>query len=321
MKDLRKLCMFVHAIGKDRLSSGCITLTVGDDFYTNWKRILEKESQDSGTALCAVGPIQEELQDCCAQCFGDRVFSLLQENEDHSDETKVLIADDLEKTLRQRGSIQEWIPEEMAVSRQARRLAEGLKKEMKQRGYSFNPETIEIESWGNVWSGCSMTFPMFLARYLGASRPVRRNVEISTRTDWPMQTNRFVNGYRMDHNVGLFLFIGANGLPIAQYVDGLRAVWEKPHIAVVPIDPDKVRVHTISPCSFSRLNEAAKVLEDRVVADVGDGCHPAFTTLVGTGMELPEFESAVAKAQILDRDDNCRMYIGWSSYPLRYHFP
>ena len=108
---------------------------------------------------------------------------------------------------------------------------------------------------------------------------------------------------------------------MAQYIDGLRAVWEQRHVAIVPIAYEKVQVHTISSHACMRTRETVNVLEDKVIADVGDGSYPAFTTLVATDIGLPQFKSATVKAQILDQDDRCRVFVSNSSYPMKYHFP
>ena len=102
----------------------------------------------------------------------------------------------------------------------------------------------------------------------------------------------------MDRHVYLFLFRMPDGRPMGQYMDGLRAVWEFPHIATVPIDPSEVEIVTTSPNSYVKVDEASRAIEGAVIADVGDGCHPARTALMGNETDHKAFRALLVEAKI-----------------------
>ena len=80
------------------------------------------------------------------------------------------------------------------------------------------------------------------------------------------------------------------------------------HLAMVPVDPSKVEIVTTSPNGALKVDEAAKVTPEGVVADVGDGCHPATTTLIGNEMGYEAFRSSLREARITPRNDRCRIH-------------
>ena len=96
---------------------------------------------------------------------------------------------------------------------------------------------------------------------------------------------------------------------MAQFFDGLRGIWEFPHIATCKINPQKVEIYTFSPNSSVKVNGASKILKDGFIADVGDGCHPAFTTIVGKEIDFDSFRSALVKAEISDLYNHSGFYI------------
>ena len=93
---------------------------------------------------------------------------------------------------------------------------------------------------------------------------------------------------------------------MAQFWDGLRPVWAPTHTARVSIDPNKVDLYTFSPNSLIPVDGASRKLKEGLIADVGDGTHPAFSTIVGHGSKDGDFEelrTALVNAEIRPRDD------------------
>ncbi len=322
MNELRRIYFRIHP------NSWKIYRKLGlrDKYFKEWERILTNESRKDAAVVIIHGAHRaQELEGLCIRHFEDRCFV---NPYDDSPETRMLLIQDLERMFNQRGSYEEWIPYELWSSNNARRWAEGLKKEMNKRGYFFDPERVDMESWGNIWSGCSIKYTMFLAKYLGLPRPMKRNVELPVKTGWPLKVKEFLGSFSLDRSVLLFLFVTRgfwkleDNRPVAMFIDGLRGVWEPPHIAIVPINPSKIsEVYTVSPNAFVKVRDASKVLEDRVIADVGDGCHPAFTVLIGKeDVDPSKFKSTMLKAKIMDRDDRCRVnYATRIGFPEAYH--
>ncbi len=100
---------------------------------------------------------------------------------------------------------------------------------------------------------------------------------------------------------------------MAQFWDGLRPVWDPPHVAKIPIDPTSVDLINLTPNSFCPVTGKAGKESDTVIADVGDGCHPAYTTVIGrdSGSEAVEaFRAAMAAATIRPRNDRVDVMVG-----------
>lgn len=280
-----------------------------------WIELLERAGPDPSNAICLLSnapPEMEQLRAAACEHFGDRC--VIDPNDD-SPETRLLMYDDLQRTLQHRGTYTEWIPYEIWTANNARRWAEGLRRELAARGYALHGPELTIESCGQQWGGCLTKYSAFIGKYLGLDHPVDVNAALSPNAGFPIKA-QFVERVPMGGHVWLFLFETADGLPMAQYVDGLRAVWEPPHCVRVPCEPRRLNVITTTPNGFIKVDERAQVLNDAVIADVGDGCHPAFTTLIATDMTFEAFHAAVASGEVFARDDRRRI-----SYNLPYADP
>ena len=155
---------------------------------------------------------------------------------------------------------------------------------------------------GQQWGGCLTKYSMFMSRYLGLSKAPDKRADLSPDAGFPVQAV-FRERVAMADHVYLFLFERNDGNPMGQFMDGMRAVWEHPHIATVKIDPKSIELLTTSPNGYIKTDEAARVLPEGIVADVGDGCQPAISTITGLRMDYGEFRDALASATISPRRD------------------
>jgi hypothetical protein len=240
-----------------------------------------------------------DLRRLAEEGFGDRCFA---DPDDHGPGTKILLAEDLERTLAGRGSKREWAPYEIWTSNNAWRWTEGLKKALEERGFRYQAEELELVTWGQEWGGCLAKYSAFMARYLDLNRPADVRADLSPDAGFPIQAT-FVERVSMDRHVYLFLFRLPDGRPMGQFLDGLRAVWEPPHVARVRIDPARVEAVTTSPNGALKVEESRLTMPDGVVADVGDGCHPAMTSLIGNGIPFGAFRAALARARVESRSE------------------
>ena len=155
----------------------------------------------------------------------------------------------------------------MTASREsiARRWCEGLKRTLAQRGYSLAGEDLTLETFGS-WSGCHHKYSNFFAAYLGARRPALRHAEtdLCTHKGMPMDVAEFVECVELARHVLLFIFRREDGLPMAQFWDGLRPVWEPTHTASVAIDQVRRIVSRVDAIVARHPEAAAAVSEVRV---------------------------------------------------------
>ena len=92
---------------------------------------------------------------------------------------------------------------------------------------------------------------------------------------------------------------------MAQFMDGLRAVWEPPHVAFAEIDPARVELVATTPNAHLPPAGSARLLQEGIVADVQDGCRPAGTTILSDNVPYEEFRDALANARIEPRTERC----------------
>ena len=109
----------------------------------------------------------------------------------------------------------------------------------------------------------------------------------------------------MARHVSLYLFETTDGRPMGQFLDGLRAIWEPPHVGVAQVEPGSVEVNVVAPNHYLRVEPATTVGSGELVADVGDGCQPRFGTLLGNKGEYEPFKAALAAARIEPRVAAC----------------
>jgi len=278
----------------------------------NWKKMVTQKGADTANAVCIVhgGKKDERLEDAGRQHFGDRCIV---NPFDNSEATRVILAGDLDRTFGGRGNHGEWNPYEIWSSNNARRWAEGFKMRLSEKGYAYDPATVTMETFGN-WSGCHHKYSNFMAVYLGmkTAAHIHAETELCSLKSVPMPVHEFVELKAMDRHVWLAIFRREDGIPMAQFWDGLRPVWKPPYTARVTMNPNKVDLFTFSPNSLIPVNGVSKKLKDGFVADVGDGTHPAFTTVVGSSNKHSDFEelrTALTNAVIEPRDDKRRVSV------------
>jgi hypothetical protein len=265
-----------------------------------WEKMIADEGPNEENSICILSNPPKEieiLKSWALKAFGNRCVI---DPDDNSDATRLLIAGDLERTLQSRGCYAEWLPHEIWTSNNARRWAEGLKKQLADCGHSYNPDILTVEACGQRWAGCLTKYSIFIPRYLGASKATDVNAALSPDAGCPIRAE-FVERIAMDSNVWLFLFETADGLPMGQFTDGIRAVWEPPHIVSVKTDPGRVDTISISPNQYCKVNETARSFDDTIIMDVGDGCRASFTTLIAKDakdMSFSKFRNALAAGSV-----------------------
>ena len=302
MSEITRLYLFIHPMPRKAETR--------ERYMPLWEELITREGRNAENAICVLSNADNRfmrtLNGWAQDAFGDRCIL---DPIDEGPETQVLLAEDLRRTFGGRGSYTEWIPYEIWTSSMARKWTEGLKRELQERGHTYEPEALTVEACGQQWAGCLAKYSIFMPKYLGATKTTDTNAALSPDAGWPLKAE-FVERIAMDRQVWLFLFRTADGLPMAQYMDGLRAVWEPPHVVAVSIDPKRVEVVTSSPNRYLEPTGKAQVLEGAVVMDVGDGCHPAFTTLIGRDVPFDEFRDALAAGQVAPRQDRSRVQYG-----------
>jgi len=270
-------------------------------YWDRWEDLFRTEGAREDSALCMLSSsngAEPELTVLAQKRFGDR-FVL--DPRDASEATQLVMAEDLAKTLSGRGRFDQWVPYEIWTSSMARRWTEGLKRELAERGHTWDPGRMKVLAFGQQWGGCLTKYAMFMPRYLGVTQTPDVLAECSPDAGWPLAA-RFIERVPLERHVSLWLFETHDGRPMAQFLDGLRAVWEPGHRAVVPLDRKSVEFLDVSPNGFLQLDSKSGACAEGFVADVGDGCQPRFTTILGSvGGDVGALRDALSRARIEPR--------------------
>jgi len=288
MPALRHLLLFIHP---PVTYSYRQLLRPAPEIAARWLRILEERAGEKSTAVCIIQSSKGDkpLVQAAKKHFGDRCFV---DPNDGSEPTLALLTMDLNRAFSRRGNHGEWNIYEIWSSNNARRWTEALKKQLAGRGFAYDPESLSMETFGS-WSGCHHKYSNFMACYLGMAKPayIHAEKDLCTLKGLPMDAGEFVEERVLDRHVVLVLFRRTDGCPMAQFWDGLRPVWERPHTATVAIAPGSVELISFLPNSQLERNGIARKLEDGFIADVGDGCRPAYTTVIGRSPKDADFET------------------------------
>ena len=272
----------------------------------NWKKVIAQKGAAKTNVMCIVHSSKKDkkLEDAGKHYFADRCIV---SPSDNSEATRLILAEDLERTFSERGNHGEWNPYEIWSSNNAHRWVEGLKKRLAEKGYTYDPTTVTMETFGN-WSGCHHKYSNFMAAYMGMKTPayIHAETELCSLKSVPMPVHEFVELKPMDQHVWLAIFRREDNILMAQFWDGLRPVWRPLHTARVTINPNKVDLFNFSPNSLIPVCGVSKKLKDGFIADVGDGTHPAFTTVVSRSNKDSDIENlltALSNAIIEVRND------------------
>ena len=299
-RQLTKLFLMMHALPRDPELRAV--------YMAKWAGLFAAEGPDEGAVLIvffagtAPPDGRAELTALAHEKFPGRVLIWPQ---DTSIETKAMIADDLDRTLNERGRFDEWLPIEIWSSNRARRWAEGTKRELAKLGYAYDPATLRMVSFGRAWGGCATKYSSFMARYLDLQLTPDARADLCPSAGLPLAAE-FRERLALDRHVYLWLFELADGRPMAQFTDGRRAVWEPPHVARVSLDPEKVAVYAPGG-EYLRAPDVTRVEANAIIADVCDGCRPGITSLIADDIPYEEFKQALAAAEISPRSERRRV--------------
>jgi hypothetical protein len=172
---------------------------------SKWKELIMDEGPDETVALCILSNSAEEMVEIVSiaqRSFGERCIV---DPHDLSDETKVLLAEDLLRTYGGRGHYDEWLPYEIWTAGLARKWTEGLKKSLDSRGFTYDPQQLHLVTCGQQWGGCLTKYSAFMANYLGLIAAPDLRADLSPDAGHPMKA-KFLERVEIDQHVYLFLF-------------------------------------------------------------------------------------------------------------------
>ena len=216
---------------------------------------------------------------------------------------------DQQQAMKKRGlPINEWgVKYEFEAEFRAWALSKAwafdLMRQLEERGYTFDPATVEFVVWGGDWSYCSATYPIHMTRAFGLSKPMKRSFKLIDRACTPIFLEATVveDGASMPQHIRLYIVKTKDNHYVAQYFEGMHGLMDHPHVVVV----DFLRG------SVSEINLWGEAIErqvgissgpSRVVMSVGCGGHTRHrATLVKAEKLSPEdFRSALLAGKVVE---------------------
>jgi len=295
---IEKLYLLVHPLD--------LPPEVYDHYMTAWEVLMDREGPDPRNAIFIMtngDPDDHLLMEHAQATFGDRHLG---DQLDQSGEAKIQLLDDMDRAFSARGFRNEIGSYELCVSNHARRYARGIEAACKQRGLAFDPD-MRLIACGRQWNGCVNRYPMFIGPYLGLSRRPELRTDLIPELGFPYEPE-YRECFELGEGVNLYLFVTSAGVPMAQFVELKRAVWEPLHVAVVPIDPKHI-TQGLTPSGEPRSTTLVFCIkEDGVEVDTFYGCRHANPTVFGRDITYEAFRDCLRKSQVRAKKESPFMY-------------
>ena len=191
-----------------------------------------------------------------------------------------------------------------------------LNRTLEERGYTYDPATVEFEALGENWSGCAATYPINMGRAMGLANPVARRFDLINADYTPilLKATLVDQNLPMPGNVRLFIFKTANEGPtwgryIAQYFEGVHGVIDPQRVVEVDFPPNSITEITSFGWSKERSLGIWPRNYGRIEMSVGYGGHfhhPSTRVIVQpprpehdlAGLSLDDFRAALLAGKV-----------------------
>lgn len=198
--------------------------------------------------------------------------------------------------------------QELNVWTHSKAWAMDLDRQLEQQGYTYDRAAVEFMAFGEDWSGCAATYPIYMGRAFGLAMPIERRFDLINPDESPMllRASLVEQNLPMAGHVRLFIFKTANVPPtwgryVAQYWEGIHGIEDRPHVVKVGFPPDSVKEVNLDGVGIGRARMAWETLYGRIAMNVGCGAHTRYcSTVVMTeqGLSLKDFRAALLAGEV-----------------------
>ena len=222
------------------------------------------------------------------------------------DDIKGQIADEVRRMTMAYGYA--WNAAEFKVIIYSRWMAYRIEQGFKEAELSYDPNTVEVEAFGESFDGCVSHWTGMTASFLGLANPVIKNYELSVPDLGLLARASFVEHVVLDDHVVLYLWQDHDGTPIGLFSKGSHRAWEPVRYARFAADGWHVTVrtkvnHEVWP-SLARETKSVHIDGGVVTVQVHAGSrrdnpagHDALCVL-GHGVDMQEFRQALVNAEL-----------------------
>ncbi len=155
-------------------------------------------------------------------------------------QAKMEIGEDVVAMYQKYGK--EWTPQSLSVPIVARGWVERLHLVFNQRGLTFDPKTVRVDGWGESFEGCVANYARFLGPYLGLTKPIENEYEMTVPDAPFLLTARFLEKIPLERDVHLYLWEVADGQLVALFQKARTTVAEPALFAQFPLAGLKIEL-------------------------------------------------------------------------------
>ena len=172
-----------------------------------------------------------------------------------------------------------------------------IQRQLREKGYTYDPATVATESWGQSTEGCVVNFAAHFAAGMGLPNGFPMRYEL-TFPDAPFaMTGKFLERVALgDSDVLLYLSESKEGRPFAIFFPGVLRDGESSRYVEFAVDPASVEF-------TNKKGEPVTVPREdtrfRVPLYVDGYGAPVY--IWGKGLETPAFKAALAAARVSPR--------------------
>ncbi|MCF7848870.1 MAG: hypothetical protein K9M45_08480 [Kiritimatiellales bacterium] len=270
-----------------------------EEYFKRWNRHMTEAAADPETALCVLSnspPEMKTLLEESRRLFGDRCIA---DPDDWSDATKLLYAELVEEAFT---GLNASSPDNnlygLWTAQNALRWAEGLKRELERRGFSYSPSELRVLGFGSMWGGCMTKYVALMSHQLGVSKTPEIMPELCADAGFPVN-GEYLEKFELPHHVWAFLFKANNGTHFARFMESLKPVCEPPKMVELAMGKDDYFIHTGAfNAYFPPDNSQIKGDDQSIAFPVMDGYSAPNVTIFCRHDNGGAFREAVRKAKV-----------------------
>lgn len=210
-----------------------------------WWAAARAMGDDEAIAIVTCDPVgPAAMESCCARAtaiLGDRCFVLREPDYLRAefwqfpggagDATARGVFDDLRQACIRQGA--DWNKEEFETSFHTRRCSGALRRMAAERGMAIDPAATRVETWGEVYEGCSLKYSLNFQRMLGLERPVEIDFDMTVPGWRGLIGARRVERTPIDRRTVLDVFETRRG-PAALFSAALASPGDRPWAVRLP---------------------------------------------------------------------------------------
>lgn len=193
---------------------------------------------------------------------------------------------------------------EMDIWVQAKRWAMDMTEQLRQRGYGFDPASVQFEAFGEEWASCAAVYPIYLGRAFGLAAPIERRFDMIHADAGPLLTELTAveQNLPLAGNIRLFIYRTRDSRYVAEFWEGVHGIMDSPRRVLVDFPPESTAEVNLWGMSIDRAAGIPTRYGGRIEMCVGCGCqtsHKCTLVMARGDTSLEAFRSALLNGTVV----------------------